>query len=290
MSAGFLIKEGFSGLTRAKTPSFVAIATIAISLTLLGGAYEIGSEVYDIFVRMQSRFEMEVFLLPSVTEHDKSEVEQRLENHPQVTSIHYVSKEEAARRFSKEFGEDLSEVLDYNPLPSSYRIRLDTRSISFSQITSLAESLEKQGGVDEVKYRRQLLGTLQQYYTIFLAVGGIILLVVLGAAVFLISNTIKLSIFAKREVIEIMRLVGATDRFVKTPFVIEGVVHGAIGALIASVLLLVIIRGTNFLLTGIVNTGIDMEIWLVPAFLGVGMMFGFIGSMRSVRLFLDRTR
>ena len=290
MSLGFLVKEGLSGFTRTKTPSFVAILTIAISLTLLGGSYEIGSELYGIFQSIQSRLNMEVFLLPNATEYDRERIEQILNDSEVVSSVHYVTKEEAARRFQDEFGEDLSEVLDYNPLPTSYRVRLDARNASLGAIKELSELLRRQSGVDEVNYRQRVFGALQQYYSIFLVVGGVVLLLILLAAIFLISNTIKLSIFAKREVIEIMHLVGATDRFVKTPFVIEGVVHGIIGAGIASLFLVGVIHGTNYFLSGIVNTKIVLDLWVIGVLVAMGVVFGFVGSLRSVRLFLRRGR
>jgi cell division transport system permease protein len=114
--------------------------------------------------------------------------------------------------------------------------------------------------------------------------------IILGAAVLLVGNTIKLSIFAKREVIRIMRLVGATNRFIRTPFIIEGIIQGLLGSLSALFILYVLVSGTNYFLTGILNAGLAMEPVLILGVLVIGIFFGFIGSTRSIRMFLSDRR
>jgi len=287
MSLGFLIKEGFSGLTRSKFPSLVAILTIAIALTLLGLSYLAGSEIYSVMKRMRSQFEIEVFLLPNTTEYDQGQIETVLKQTTGVAQYRYVSKDEAARRFQEEFGEDIYSVLDANPLPASYTIKMDPAHQNSSDITQLVQRLKKLKGVDEIKYRQNFLRLIERYYKAISIAGGILLLIILTASVLLVGNTIKLSIFAKREVIHIMRLVGATNRFIKTPFIVEGMLHGLLGALMATIFLYGILLGANYFLSGFLQHSFAMEPPFFGAIFLAGILFGLIGSSRSVRMFLN---
>ena len=286
----FLVKEGISGLWRAKFPSFVAIITIAIAMTLLGITYITGTEIYNIVDRMKTQLQVEVFLLPGATETEMSRIENALSNEELVADFRFVSKEEAAERFSAEFGEDIYEVLEVNPLPASYTVQISSNYQTFSDISSFAGKIQNLGGIDEVKYRQNFLQLLERYYRAAAVVGGVIMAIILGAAILLVGNTIKLSIFAKREVIRVMRLVGATNRFIRTPFIIEGIIQGLLGSLGALFILYLLVSGTNYFLTGILNAGLSMDPVLVLGVLFIGIFFGFIGSTRSIRMFLSDRR
>jgi cell division transport system permease protein len=286
----FLVKEGISGLWRAKFPSFVAIITIAIAMTLLGITYITGTEIYNIVDRMKTQLQIEIFLLPGATETEMARIENALNSEELVADFRFVSKDEAADRFSAEFGEDIYEVLEVNPLPSSYTVQISSNYQTFSEVSSFAESIQNLGGIDEVKYRQNFLQLLERYYRAAAVVGGVIMAIILGAAVLLVGNTIKLSIFAKREVIRIMRLVGATNRFIRTPFIIEGIIQGLLGSLGALFILYVLVSGTNYFLTGILNAGLAMDPVLILGVLVIGIFFGFIGSTRSIRMFLSDRR
>ena len=286
----FLVKEGISGLWRAKFPSFVAIITIAIAMTLLGITYITGTEIYNIVDRMKTQLQVEVFLLPGATETEMSRIENALSNEELVADFRFVSKEEAAERFSAEFGEDIYEVLEVNPLPASYTVQISSNYQTFSDISSFAGKIQNLGGIDEVKYRQNFLQLLERYYRAAAVVGGVIMAIILGAAILLVGNTIKLSIFAKREVIRVMRLVGATNRFIRTPFIIEGIIQGLLGSLGALFILYLLVSGTNYFLTGILNAGLAMDPVLVLGVLFIGIFFGFIGSTRSIRMFLSDRR
>ena len=290
MSAGFLIKEGFSGLARAKFPSFAAIITIAVALTLLGSGYVAGTELYQVIDEIRSRFQVEVFLMPDASQTDRRTIEKALRNDERVESTEFISKEKAAERFREEFGEDIIEALGSNPLPESYTIQLKDGYRTYAEVTALEEKVSKLPGVDEVEYRSGFLQGLERYIRIGVIAGGVILVLVLGAAILLVGNTIKLSIFAKRDIIRIMRLVGATNRFIRTPFLIEGILQGILGAAIAVLFLYILIQGTDFLLRGLYSISLTMNYELLAGLLLAGILFGLIGSMRSVRLFLSGKR
>ncbi|MBS1272418.1 MAG: Cell division protein FtsX [Candidatus Marinimicrobia bacterium] len=290
MSYGFLVKEGFSGLARAKFPSFVAILTITISLTLMGITYLGGTKLVHLFNQVRSGFEVEVFLSPGATEYDRSRIEEKLNNSELVTGFDYISKDDAAKRFEEEFGENIYEVLDANPLPASYTVRMDTRNFDHNDVTLMAQELGKMQGVDEVQYKQAVLRLLDRYANAVLIGGGIILVIVLGASILLVGNTIKLSIFAKREVIKIMRLVGATDLFIKIPFIIEGILQGILGAGFALLGLYGVVVGTNYLLGSFLTTELTMDWPIIGGVITLGLLFGLVGSARSIRMFISEIR
>ncbi len=286
MTFFFLLREGLSGLWRAKFPSFVAVITITIAMTLLGVTYITGTEIMNLVNQMKSQMQVEVFMLPGATEAEMANIENYLQNQELVANYQLISKDAAAERFSQEFGEDIYDVLEVNPLPASFNLEISPDYRSFSDISDFAGDLQNFRGVDEVQYRQNFLQLLERYYRAAAVIGAIILAVILGAAILLIGNTIKLSIFAKRDVIRIMRLVGATDRFIRTPFIIEGIIQGILGAFGALLLIYLLLSGTNYFLTGILNAGFTMEPLLILGILICGILFGFIGSVRSVRMFL----
>jgi len=179
MSARFLVKEGFSGLVRAKFPSFAAILTIAISLTLLGGGYIAGTEVYEIIKEVKSQFQVEVFLLPGATKSNKAELEKTLKDATGIDSYSFISKEKAAERFKQEFGEDIMEALGSNPLPESYTVKMDAAHQNYDAITALVNTVSKIPGVDDVQYRRGFLQVVERYFRAIAIAGGVILLLVL---------------------------------------------------------------------------------------------------------------
>jgi len=277
-------------MKRARVPSVAAIITIAISLTLLGMTYVVGKELYGVINDIRSQVTLEVFLLPNATQSDRNELTEILETSQEVGSFEFISKEKAAERFQQEFGEDIYEILGENPLPISYTIEIAPTHRNSEAISAFVADLRRQRGVDEVRYHQTFLQLLDRYYNIALIVSAVILIVILGAAILLVANTIKLSIFAKREVIRIMRLVGATDLFIKTPFLVEGILHGIIGAGIALLLLSGLIAGTKYLFLGIVEMDTGLELPLIGGIITVGILFGLIGGARSIRMFLTDDR
>lgn len=287
MSVAFLIKEGLSGLKRAKYPSFAAILTIAISLTLLGISYLVGVQVYSLLNSMRAQVKIEVFLLPSANDTDRARIEKALDQYEGVASYQFITKEEAAQRFKQEFGEDIYQVLGTNPLPVSYTVEMAPGYKSSSAITQFVQTMRRYNGVDEIRYRQTLLQLVERYYKGAVLAGMVLLAIILTAAVLLVANTIKLSIFAKREIIRIMQLVGATDMFIKMPFIVEGLVQGLLGAGVALLFLSGIITGTNYLFIGIVKTDIRMGYQLVIGIIIAGAIFGLTGSARSIRRFLS---
>lgn len=284
MSAGFLysITEGFKGLRRAKFSAFVSISTIFLSLILIG--------VFIIFIlnaqrlvnRIQSRMELEIFIDNSYTIERIEELERRIFTITGIDSVRYVSKDEAAEIFKQQFGQDIFEILEENPLPSSFQVKLKPTFRSAGYAKKISEQLNQLEGVDEVYYRQDLLIILEKYIQIFVGVIFGIGLLLAAGSIFLVSNTIKLIIFSRSTIIEIMKLVGATRRFIRRPFLVEGIIQGFIGGSLAALFFYLIFKIVKLEIPGLIL--INQENY--PLLIILGILFGLIGSLLALRKFL----
>ena len=141
-------------------------------------------------------------------------------------------------------------------------------------------------GVDEVRYQGRLISLIERYYEGFFAAVTALAAAILFGTVILISNTIRLSIYARRDLIRILKLVGATDRFVRFPFMIEGILEGFFGSLVAAAVSYGFVEGSNYFLSLFTQYRLVWQFQIVALLAGVIVFFSFVGSMRAVRKFL----
>jgi cell division transport system permease protein len=278
----YSLTEGFKGLRRAKFSAFVAISTIFLSLILIG--------VFIIFIlnaqrlvnRIQSRMEMELFIDNSYTMERIEELKKSIFTITGIDSVRYVSKDEAVEIFKQQFGQDIFEILDENPLPSSFQVKLKPTFRSAVYAKKISEQLNQLEGVDEVYYRQDLLIILEKYIQLFVGVIFVIGLLLAAGSIFLVSNTIKLIIFSRSTIIEIMKLVGATRRFIRRPFLVEGIIQGFIGGSLAALFFYLILKIIKLEIPGLIL--INQKNY--PLLIILGILFGLIGSLLALRKFL----
>lgn len=278
----YSIIEGLKGLRRAKFSAFVAVSTIFFALVLIGIFGIMILNIQHIIQQIQSRMEMEVFIDNSLDNERIYELKRRIAGIPGVDSVYYVSKDEAAEIFKRQFGQDIFDILDDNPLPASFQIKLKSTARSKALVEKIASQLQQLEGVDEVLYRRDLIILLERYIRLFLIIILGVGLLLGGGAIFLVSNTIKLIIYSRLSVIEIMKLVGATRQFIRRPFLIEGIVQGLIGGLAAALFFYLVIKAVKLEITGLIF--IDRNSYLALILLGI--FLGFLGSVLALRKFL----
>jgi cell division transport system permease protein len=284
VSTGYLysIAEGFRGLRRAKFSTFVAISTIFLSLLLIGVFIIFLLNARRIIVQIQSRMELEVYIDNSYTEDQINELREIILNIPGIDSVRYVSKAEALEIINNQLDQDVLEILEENPLPSSFQIKLKPDFGAAKNAEIISDKLLKLEGVDEVFYRKDLLQLFQKYIRMFfIVIFGAGILLAFGS-IFLVSNTIKLIIFSRSNIIEIMKLVGATRIFVRRPFVIEGVIQGIIGGALAAAFFYFLFRIIKLEIPGFIF--IDPKNYLILFLLG--LLFGIVGSIFALRKFL----
>ncbi len=245
MRIGFFLREAIRALKRNAVPSFAAMATVVVTVLVLGVFIPVVQATAGAANNVRSRVIADVFLKPNSKKADVTRVKRLLKREtPNVKKVEYVSKEQALREQSKR-NPDAYKLLGSNPLPDTFRVTPANPNNIAEIRDSLAPKTPSGGrtvvdpAIDEVRNREEetnkILGATR---VVKLTMGGLTALLVV-ASVLLIANTIRLSLFARRREIEVMKLVGATDWFIRWPFVLEGVLVGALGALVAIVVLAV---------------------------------------------------
>ncbi len=289
MNLIYILKEGYSGFKRAKLATAASVITISISLLLVGLFLIVSLNTSRIISLIENKVEIEAFLQEPITKNQINDVQKSILFTPGVDSVQFISKEEAALIFKQDFGEDIYSVLDFNPLPPSFKIFLKDHYKKTEHASRVVESIRSIKGVDEVAYRKELIDFLEKR-TLLLNIIGLVVGIIFGvSAIFLVANTIRLAIYSKRKIIQTMKLVGATKWFIRTPFLLEGILQGILGGIFSAIMLWVVIFFTSQWLTAELSEflKIDFSLYLILALMG-GVL-GFIGSIISVRRFISQS-
>jgi cell division transport system permease protein len=241
----FFVREALRALKRNAAPSLAAFATVLITTLVLGVFIPVVRAATAKTNEVRSKIELEVFIKDSATKAEVAELGNMIGDINHVESLDYVSKEQALAILRKRLGRnsDITEDLPGNPLPRSYRIKLDDPQ-NVDLVKAGLEPRATNGeprpispAIDEIKDREDdTEKILSATSTIKVMLAALATLLVL-ASILLVANTIRLSIFARRREVEVMRLVGATNWFIRWPFVIEGVLVGFLGGVVAALLL-----------------------------------------------------
>jgi cell division transport system permease protein len=282
MSFIFSLSEGIKGLSKTRMATSLSISSITLSIILLG--------LFTIFILnlnnwislIRDKIEIELFIDLTASDKQVEDLKKSVEKIEGIELVQYVNKTQAAERFKQETGEDIYEVLDYNPFPASFIISLKEEYRTYKEVDGIRKELETLPHVDEVVYKKQLLETIDRYINILFVAIVIFSMIVIFIASVLIYNTIRLTIYARRDTIQIMRLVGATEAFIKRPFIIEGILQGLIGAIIAIIILFYIAKGIKFFIYPFLLY--DFRIFLV--LLVFGFLIGMVSAYLSVGKFL----
>ena len=291
----YVARETATNLTRNITLTVASILTVVVSLTLFGSAWMLNQGVNNANDRFKGGIEFIVFLQPESTQQQKDSVQADLEANPDVREVHYVDQDETYEEFKKIFeGQtQLIETVSPEVLPPSFRVEPVTKDPDVVQ--ALGETFRTKAGVYEVVFAFQVVKAIQETFN---KIGARFLLaaaLLVVAACLLIVNTIRVAMFARRREIEVMKLVGATNWFIRVPFIIEGIIQTLIGAAVAVISMSFVIRPFIDELS---------EEKLVPLFkgfqvtdanllvtnllvVGVAVLIGAIGSAFAVSRFLD---
>lgn len=270
--------------------TIASISTVALSLFILG-IFTCGVVNLDnLASNLESQVEVSVYLQDNLTTPEIMDVGKKLKVMPGLTKMEFVSKQEALQRFEQRLGDqkDMLQALDgNNPLPNAYVLTFETPE----QVKDTAATVTKFKGVDSVHYGQDVVEQIFKI-TQIIRIGGIILIVFLACAtLFIISNTIRLTVFARRKEIAIMKYVGATNGFIRWPFLLEGVILGFIGAAIASACVLEF----YLFVTGEVQNSLAFLpiVPIVPFFyklagglFAVGILVGAVGSAISIKQYM----
>ena len=212
--------------------NIVTIGVIAISFLILSGFIALFGNLKSILAEWEQRVQIEAYLEDRLPDTQIKDLQNLIASFDGVGKVSYISKDDAIKRFVDEMPAIAGLVgdLDENPLPSSIRVILDEGHREFIKVEALAVRLGKMPGVDDVVYGQEWLEKFSGFISLLKLSGLILGLFLLLTTTFIISNTIRLALYARKEELEIMKLLGATDFFMKTPFLIEGLLQGLVGA------------------------------------------------------------
>jgi cell division transport system permease protein len=234
---GYAFEEALASLRRSGRSALVSIGTIAIAFVTLGGFLLVSVNVQGVLDRWLEAAELSVYLQDTAAEADRAALEQFLRGRPEVAAVEYVPKELALQRFRSDFPElaDVTGSLAQNPFPSALEVRLQAGDDSTAGAEALAKEVSSRSGVADVQFDRtwlaRLLGVVASARVAGAVVAGILML---GAA-FTVGAVVRLSLYARRDELEIMALVGAPFSYIRGPFVFEGLLLGGLGAAVAVV-------------------------------------------------------
>jgi cell division transport system permease protein len=233
IKASYISREVGINLTRNVTLTLATIATVAVSLTLVGTAYLIRQGVGDAQRQFQGGVEFIVFMNPNATDAQIDAVRTELDDNPQVRESEFCDQDCAYAEFQELFADDpgLLESVTADILPPSFRVKpvdADTDAVA-----ALGEVFEGEPGVREVAFSSEAIKQVERFYRFLSNRSAIAAVMLVFAATLLVLNTIQMAIFNRRRDIEVMKLVGATNWFIRVPFMLEGLVQGLIGALLA---------------------------------------------------------
>jgi cell division transport system permease protein len=290
VSLDYVARETASNLWRNRLMTIAAILTVAVSLSLVGTALLLRQGVAHATTQWQHGVNVELFLKPSVSNSQKDSIRQQLHQLPYVQSCVFRSQ-------AYDFGEakhllppDESQALTVASTPSSLRCGLNNPN----QAQAIARQFDGYPGVSHVSYPAQAIRTMEQFVRVLQLVFLILAVILLLSASVLILNTIRLAIFARRREVSVMKLVGATNWFIRIPFMFEGVIQGLLGAAVAAVGVVILdlvldwlsnAKTGNLLYQMRLSTSDVVFTSLVV--LLIGTLIGSFGSALGIRRFLD---
>ena len=286
----YYFREAFLSVIRNSWISVASIGVVAVSLLILGSSLLLVMNANNIAANLESSLEISAFLKDETTPDEIQDIENKLAGRPEITSVVFVSKEQALEEMKENLNaqEDiLAGLEEKNPLPNALRIKTATAE----QVAPLAAELQMYDQFDQVRYGQGIVEKMMALSK-WVRTAGLVTMVLLGiAAIFLIATTIRLSVYARRKEISIMKFLGATNLFVQLPFILEGMMLGLIGSVLAVV---IVYFGYISLIDKIqlslpfVRLITDRALIkpLMELLLLTGLIIGATGSLISMRRFL----
>ena len=287
----YFIVDALKSIKRNITVSFAAMLTVLVTFFVLGTFTLVGLNFNKTIEDVADKIEIKVYLQDDIKLVNQREVEIKLSEQDGVKAVTYESKDEAFTKLKKDLEGNSGMLegysLENNPLASTYIVTLEDASYA----SNVTKAVEDMTGVESVTNQQELIEKISRVVDFVQILGVILFFVFIGVSIFLIMNTIKLAVYSRRREVGIMKFVGATDWFIRWPFVIEGIIIGAIGSLLATAVLYFIYRGvfgfiaSNLLIANLVPVSFVLTT-LLGGFLLGGILVGAIGSIAALRKFL----
>ena len=278
----YLVSEGLKNVWRHKMTTFTAVFSLFLALYFVGLLATAGENTRSILQYLRSKYKIEVFFKQNVDLKMAKKVSDSILEIKGIRSSTVINKDDAVRIFKDQFGEDILGILGYNPLPISAVVNLKRNSEELLNATPIVNDIKKMEGVEEVRYQGHLIKKIERTYSRFMKVFPWVAMVFITVAILVIYNTVKLSIYSRKELINSLKLIGATKLFIQMPFIFEGLIDGILATIISVPLLIGTINGANYVIDNF--TSWNIELTLAPIlFLWLTLLSGIISVLGSYR-------
>lgn len=286
MKFSYLLKESLRGFNSAKLSTTASVITITLSLILIAIYYTLSFNSNKLIKSIKDRVEIEVFIEDNLNQDDINILKEKIKTIGGVKQITFISKDEAFKIFEKEYGREMLDLYESNPLPASFKVNLYDEYKSLERINKIKSQLATLQNVNEIVFPEKNLEMIEKNTSGFLFINLVVLIIITLSSIFLVSNTIRLVIASRRKIIETFKLLGATNSFIMTPFIIEGFLQGFAGGIFASAILyfLLMVYSTKFNQNEIRLDFLGFE--YLGYLLLLGIVLGVLGSLFSVKKFL----
>lgn len=282
----FLLGEGLKNLWRHKLTVFTAVFSIFLALTTVGILFIAEQNTQKIIEYMRSKYKIEVFFTDSITDKQAEQLVLEIRKIPGVYSTTLITKKQALQIYKSQFNEDLFEFLDYNPLPSSCVVNVTRKKDGLLRVDSIIDKIQSMKGVDSVNHQRRLINRIEKIYDQGLLALSAIAFAIMLVTVMIISNTIKLTIYAKKDLIQALKMIGATNAFIRLPYILEGIFQSIIGASLAAGLLYGAVYGANEVLGQITTFTLPVQWYFLGWLFLIAVVISLFGSSRAISRFI----
>jgi cell division transport system permease protein len=275
----FLIAEGFKSFYRNKLASFLCVITIFINFSILGSLFVVGYNTNSLVDFFRSKYSFEVFLVDSVDQNIYLEFVEQLSESTIISSTEIIDKEKSASIFKEEFGEDVVEMLGYNPLPLSIKVFINEENFDFNQVDLLIESINSYDFVDEIEYRGKYIDDVEDRINLAVFLFLVFVIAIIFLSYQIISNTVNLSMTNRRDFIDILKYNGASGLFIKIPFYIESILYSVLGSAVSFLFVKYFFISFNNYFG--LNIKMDDYLWLW--IIGFSIFIGLYSSSQSMK-------
>ena len=278
----YLISEGVKNVWRHKMTTFTAVFSLFLALYFVGLLATAGENTKSILQYLRSKYKIEVFFKQDINYQSAKTISESILKIKGIRSSTVINKDDAVRIFKDQFGEDILSILGYNPLPISTVVNLKRKSDQILDASPIVNEIKSLDGIEEVRYQGHLIKKIEKTYAKIMQYFPFLGIVFILVAVLVIYNTVKLSIFARKDLINSLKLIGATKLFIKMPFIFEGLIDGVLASVIASPLIIGTINGINYMINNFSSWNIQLSIAPV-LFLWLTLLSGIISVIGSYR-------
>jgi cell division transport system permease protein len=282
----FLLIESVRALFRARVPAIISSITIAITLVVFSSAYFFYENMVGFTNKFTAQFNIEVFFDSELSEKRSVQLFNDILLIRGIEQGEFIDKEKAASLFKRYFKDDINNIIGNNPLPMGGNFDISISHRSPGMMSKITREIRGMGGVDEAAFQHDVVSRVDRIIDNLLGFSIVVGIAILLISIILVSNTIRLIIHAKQHSIETLHLLGATNSFIRFPFIMEGIYQGLIGSSMALLFLSLLYSLQAYLIESLVRIHLVIPDMMIAGNLLVGILLGLTGSYRGISKYL----